>query len=82
MDFWASLEHKIFYKYQGTVSDNLVADLAAAADAADSLDRRMEHLHAEVHGTDDDIEEAESHPEINNAIICRLWEFTRGEEAD
>lgn len=80
MDFWASLEHKIFYKYQGTVPDNLVADLAAAADAADSLDRRMEQLHAEVHGTDDDIEEVESHPKINDAIMRRLWEFTRGEE--
>ena len=80
MDFWASLEHKIFYKYQGTVPDNLVADLAAAADAADSLDRRMEQLHAEVHVTDDDIEEVESHPKINDAIMRRLWEFTRGEE--
>lgn len=80
MDFWASLEHTIFYKYQGTVPDNLVADLAAAADVADSLDRRMEQLHAEVHCTDVDIEEAESHPEINDAIMRRLWEFTRGEE--
>lgn len=81
MDFWASLEHKIFYKYQGTVPDNLVADLAAAADSAASLDRRMEQLHAEVHSSDDDFEKAETHPDINDAIIRRLWEFTRGEEA-
>lgn len=59
--------------------DNLVADLAAAADAADSLDRRMEQLHAGVHGTDGDFEKAESCSDINDAIIRRLWEFTRGE---
>ncbi|UPW11343.1 GTP pyrophosphokinase family protein [Gordonia terrae] len=50
MDFWASLEHKIFYKYDGRVPDHLSAELASAARTANELDQRMERLHAEVHG--------------------------------
>ncbi|MEO7018254.1 MAG: GTP pyrophosphokinase family protein [Leifsonia sp.] len=48
MDFWASLEHKIYYKYAGAVPETLKAELAQAADAANRLDRRMEQLHEQV----------------------------------
>lgn len=50
MDFWASLEHKIHYKYRGEVPAELVASLKQAADTAAELDQRMESLHAEVQG--------------------------------
>jgi putative GTP pyrophosphokinase len=50
MDFWASLEHKIYYKYAGGVPSRLLAELKDAADSAASLDRRMERLHRELHG--------------------------------
>ena len=50
MDFWASLEHKIYYKYDGAVPDGLLAELQDAAATAAELDARMERLHAEVHG--------------------------------
>jgi putative GTP pyrophosphokinase len=50
MDFWASLEHKIYYKFQGAVPAHLVAELSVAAETAAELDRRMEQLHTEVHG--------------------------------
>jgi putative GTP pyrophosphokinase len=50
MDFWASLEHKIYYKYDGTVPAGLLAELKDAADSAAELDARMERLHAELHG--------------------------------
>src|SRR5699024_2133436 len=49
MDFWASLEHKIHYKFNGDVPDRLIDELTEAADASDQLDRRMEQLHSEVH---------------------------------
>ncbi|MBS1905065.1 MAG: GTP pyrophosphokinase family protein [Actinobacteria bacterium] len=49
MDFWASLEHKIHYKFQGQVPAHLVDSLTAAADAASELDERMEQLHHEAH---------------------------------
>ncbi len=50
MDFWASLEHKIFYKYAGAVPPGIVADLSEAAAAASALDARMQELHGQVQG--------------------------------
>ncbi|NHN30552.1 GTP pyrophosphokinase family protein [Paenibacillus sp. S3N08] len=48
MDFWASLEHKIFYKYNQAVPDRLLQELKAAADSATALDQQMERLHTEI----------------------------------
>ncbi|MGM1018214.1 MAG: GTP pyrophosphokinase [Actinomycetota bacterium] len=50
MDFWASLEHKIYYKFSNQVPGHLVESLSDAADAASELDVRMERLHREAHG--------------------------------
>ncbi len=50
MDFWASLEHKIYYKYDRQVPDGLIDELRDAADSAAELDARMERLHRELHG--------------------------------
>ena len=50
MDFWASLEHKIYYKYQRSVPRRLLQELTEAADVAHRLDRKMERLHSEVAG--------------------------------
>ena len=52
MDFWASLEHKIHYKFAGEVPDRLVDELTQAAEVAGQLDRKMEQLHAEVHDSE------------------------------
>ncbi|MFF2633438.1 GTP pyrophosphokinase family protein [Microbacterium sp. NPDC058021] len=52
MDFWASLEHKIYYKYDRQVPDGLVAELKDAADSAAALDERMQRLHLELHGSE------------------------------
>ena len=51
MDFWASLEHKIYYKYESQVPDRLLNELKDAADTAAQLDVMMERLHAELHGS-------------------------------
>ena len=48
MDFWASLEHKIFYKYSGAVPPHLIERLAAAAGMSEQLDEQMEQLYTEV----------------------------------
>lgn len=48
MDFWATLEHKIFYKYNGAVPDALIDDLKQAADVSNRLDEKMESLHNQV----------------------------------
>lgn len=48
MDFWASLEHKIYYKYAQDVPQNLLDELKEAAETANRLDVTMERLHDEV----------------------------------
>jgi putative GTP pyrophosphokinase len=48
MDSWASLEHKLFYKYEGHVPDGLADELVQAAEDAKTLDERMQRLSAEV----------------------------------
>jgi len=48
MDFWASLEHKIFCKYHGAVPPTLREELREAAAVANQLDEKMERLHREV----------------------------------
>ena len=48
MDFWASLEHKIFYKYDQFVPEKLLKELKEAADSAFELDQKMERLHDEI----------------------------------
>ena len=53
MDFWASLEHKIYYKYRREVPPELLAGLHEAAETAYALDVRMESLHQEVQGLED-----------------------------
>ena len=50
MDFWASLEHKIYYKYDANVPSELLDSLKDAADTAAELDERMERLHREIRG--------------------------------
>ncbi len=59
MDFWASLEHKIYYKYNKEVPDRMIAELKDAAVIAAELDRKMERLHKEV----SDIKQAEHEKE-------------------
>ncbi len=48
MDFWASLEHKIRYKFESEIPDNINTELLFCADMAAKLDEKMERLNAEV----------------------------------
>lgn len=48
MDSWASIEHKLLYKYDGRVPDTLASELRLASEEARTLDERMEHLRQEV----------------------------------
>lgn len=50
MDFWASLEHKIYYKYDRQVPQQLLDGLSDAARTAATLDADMERLHRQVRG--------------------------------
>ncbi|MBD8058226.1 GTP pyrophosphokinase family protein [Cellulomonas sp. JH27-2] len=48
MDFWASMEHKLRYKYRADMPDDLRAELDDAAAVAAQLDARMGRLRDEV----------------------------------
>ncbi len=48
MDFWASLEHKIAYKFEGDAPEALLGDLKACADIVDMLDNRMYSLNKAI----------------------------------
>lgn len=48
MDFWASMEHIIFYKYEEQVPPHVVNELTDAAKAVDMLDRKMLELRKEI----------------------------------
>ena len=50
MDFWASLEHKIYYKYDTEVPAHLLQGLSDAAEQAGQLDATMEGLHIAIRG--------------------------------
>ena len=48
MDFWASTEHKLSYKYRKNLPARLRAELDDAAQVAAELDARMERMRAEI----------------------------------
>ncbi len=51
MDFWASTEHKIFYKYEGDVPAELRRRITDAAATASRMDDEMAELLRAVHGS-------------------------------
>lgn len=50
MDWWASLEHKILYKKDVIISDDIRSQLYGCAEAAAALDAKMEKIQSEVWG--------------------------------
>ncbi|MEH7387705.1 GTP pyrophosphokinase family protein [Bacillus sp. JJ1521] len=48
MDFWASLEHKIYYKYNKEIPQHMKDELKEAAITASQLDKKMEKLQKEM----------------------------------
>lgn len=72
MDFWASLEHKIFYKYNKDVPQNLIMELKEAATVAGELDRKMERIHkemAEIKELNDSLDEQQLSLEFNHEVL-------------
>ncbi len=51
MDFWASLEHKINYKYEGDAPEHIKRELSECAEMVSDLDAKMMSLNEEIRGT-------------------------------
>ena len=48
MDFWASLEHKIYYKFEGNAPEYISRDLRACAEIVSNLDAKMLQLNTAI----------------------------------
>ena len=48
MDFWASLEHKLYYKYEGKIPEYLKDELHDAAMKAEDLDNKMATIRQDI----------------------------------
>ena len=48
MDFWASLEHKMYYKFDGKAPEHIRRELKECADITAFLDRKMLALNEEI----------------------------------
>ncbi|RKP55442.1 GTP pyrophosphokinase family protein [Cohnella endophytica] len=75
MDFWASLEHKIFYKYNASVPPRLLQELKGAADSAAALDKQMERLHNEIAEIKETRDGEERANDGSKRIVIRNQEF-------
>ena len=48
MDFWASLEHKIYYKFEGNAPEYISEDLKLCSDIVSDLDAKMLQLNEAI----------------------------------
>ena len=48
MDFWASLEHKIYYKFEGNAPDYISRDLRECSEIVSMLDAKMLQLNEAI----------------------------------
>ena len=48
MDFWVSLEHKIYYKFEGNAPDYISRDLRECAEIVSNLDAKMLQLNTAI----------------------------------
>lgn len=57
MDFWASLEHKIHYKFEGNAPEHIKDELFACARMVSELDAKMLSLNEEIQAIEKENEE-------------------------
>ena len=57
MDFWASLEHKIYYKFEGNAPEYIKTELVECAKMINKLDERMLSLNEAIQALSNDDEE-------------------------
>ena len=48
MDFWASLEHKIYYKFEGNAPEHIRKELKECSELVSYLDQRMLSINEEI----------------------------------
>ena len=71
MDWWASLEHKIRYKFEGKAPQHINEELKACSDIVNMLDAKMLSLNEEVQALPK-VGVEEQHEE--NVRMQKMWE--------
>ncbi len=56
MDFWASLEHKINYKFEGNAPEHVKEELVECSHMVSDLDNRMQELNEEIKALSGELE--------------------------
>ena len=74
MDFWASLEHKMYYKFEGNAPENIRRELKECADLVGFLDRKMLAINEEIKKYSDEEEEEELISETLQNLFGRVSE--------
>jgi putative GTP pyrophosphokinase len=57
MDFWASLEHKIYYKFEGNAPEYISRDLRECSEIVSMMDTKMLQLNNAIMQTKQEEEE-------------------------
>lgn len=73
MDFWASLEHKIYYKFEGKAPDGILDELRECANIISFLDQKMLSINESVKNYHEDfnggVAMSDSTFDADNAVI-------------
>ena len=67
MDFWASLEHKMYYKFEGNAPESIRRELKECADLVAFLDQKMLAINEEIKhysGEEEDDDDSELDDEL------------------
>ncbi len=74
MDFWASLEHKIYYKFEGNAPERIRRQLKECADIVSYLDRRMLSINEEVQSFhQENVEVANAYQSVLKDFYGRIY---------
>ena len=80
MDFWASLGHKMYYKFEGNAPENIRRELKECADLVSFLDRKMLAINEEIKKYSDDEEEGQLISESLRRLYGMVNEEGEGKE--
>ncbi len=79
MDFWASLEHKIYYKFEGNAPEHISRELRECAEMVATLDERMLSLDEAIRDLLDQ-EEMNEVPESDPGIFSTTDQSVPGKD--
>ena len=68
MDFWASLEHKIYYKFEGNAPEYISKDLKECAEMVSTLDDKMLSLNVAIQKSLEEQEELKTESKKEESV--------------